>query len=99
MRKRRLSHCLLRGSVCNIPISRNSSSSHGGICAQVFPDQAKNPFVANLSRYTAHQNVMVDRVEELRQVHIDGDAIAFTDILAGLVNRMMGRPSRSESET
>ena len=50
----------------------------------------KNPFVANLSRHPVHQNVMMDRVEELRQVHIDGNAIAFSDILAGLVDRMMG---------
>ncbi|MEN6375373.1 MAG: hypothetical protein ABFD75_11425 [Smithella sp.] len=38
---------------------------------------------------------MIDRVKELRQVHIDGDAIAFPDILASFINRMTGRPSRS----
>ena len=56
---------------------------------QVFTDQAQYPFVANLSRHPVHQDVMIDRVEELRQVYIDGNAIAFTYILAGLIDRMM----------
>ncbi len=70
---------------------------HSG--TQVFSDEAQDPFVANFSRHSVHQDVMVDRIEEFRQVHIDGDAVAFSDILAGLVNRMMGGPSRAESET
>jgi hypothetical protein len=38
--------------------------------AQVAPDQAQQPLVGDGSAQHAHQHVMIDRVEELRQIDL-----------------------------
>ena len=44
--------------------------------AQVAPDQSQQPFIANGAAQQAHQQVMVDRVEELGKVDVRGDGVA-----------------------
>jgi len=74
-----------------------SINDHTG--TQVFPDQAKHAFVTNFSCHPVHQHVVVDRIEKFRQIHIHGDAIALTDILADLAHSIMSRSPASESIT
>lgn len=47
---------------------------------QVLSDQPEQPLVAHLATHAGHQDVVLDGVEELRQVQIDGDAVAFADV-------------------
>ena len=44
-----------------------------------------------------HKDIMIDRIEELGQIHVNGDTITLPDILAYLINGIMSRPARSET--
>jgi len=46
-----------------------------------------------------HQRIVVDRVEEFRQVHIHGRAVPFPDVLLHLPDSIVGQSTRPESKT
>src|SRR6516164_6160872 len=68
---------------------------HSG--GQVSPDQPENPPVRNPRRHRGHQPVVVDLVEELRQVDIDDKPIAFDDVGLRLRHRLVSRAARPEA--
>jgi len=50
---------------------------------QIAPDEKENPLVLHPPRHTRHQHVMVDAVEELRQVQVHHPSMVRRDMLAG----------------
>lgn len=66
---------------------------------QVFADQPQPPLVAHLPTHAGHQDVVLDVVEEFRQVQIDADAVACADIGLYPPKCSMGAAFWSEAET
>ena len=66
---------------------------------QVPADQREQPLVAHPSGHAGHQDVVLDVVEELCQVQINGDAVARPDISLCLPECSMGGTIRPEAET
>ena len=69
-----------------------------GSCPQVTTDQCQQPVVAHLSGHADHQDIVPHVVEELRQVQIDGDAVAGLDVTLYLPERSVGGASWSKAE-
>ena len=65
---------------------------------QVATNQCQHPLVAYLFGHAGHQDIVLDIVKELRQVQIDGDAVAGLDVALYLPERFVGRAARSEAE-
>ena len=53
-------------------------------------DEFEYPFVVDLLRKFAHQNVVIDPAEEFLQVHIHDDSTAFGNVLSCCLDRLMG---------
>jgi len=68
---------------------------HAG--GQVASHQSKHPPVRDARRHASHQLVVIDPVEELRQVDIDDELIAFGDIGLRLCHRLMSGALRPEA--
>ena len=66
---------------------------------QVATDEGQQSLVVYPSGHAGHQDVVIDVVEELRQVEIDCDAIAGLDVGFYLLERAVGGAFRSEAET
>ena len=47
---------------------------------QILSDQRQQPLVAHLPAHTGQQNIVLNLVEKFRQIQIDGDAVAFTNV-------------------
>ena len=65
---------------------------------QEAPDQAENPLVRHSPGDLRHQPIMVDPVEELRQVDIHDMLMAGDDVGLRRRHRLMRRPPRPEAE-
>ena len=65
---------------------------------QVATNQAEQPRIANPSGHPGHQEIVLDVVEEFRQVQIDGNAVARPDVGLYLPERSMGTALWSEAE-
>jgi len=61
--------------------------------------QFQQPLVFDPTSHAAHQHVVVDAVEKLLQVHVDHPRVALFQVLLGLGHRLVGRPTRPETET
>ena len=51
-----------------------------------------------MASHAVHEHIVVDRIEELRQVDVHSDAIALSDELADLTDRLMGTATRAKPE-
>jgi len=72
--------------------------SDPGAGPQVPTDQGQQPLIANPSGHADHQDIVLDRVEELGQIQIDGDAVNGFEVVLYLSKGSVGRASRSEAE-
>lgn len=63
---------------------------------QIAPDEGQQSLVAHLSGHAGHQDVVIDVVEELRQVEIDRDAIAGLEVGLHLLECAVGGTSGSK---
>jgi hypothetical protein len=66
---------------------------------QIASDEPKHPPVRDTRRHAGHEFVVIDPVEELRQVDIDNELIAFGDEGLRLRHRLLGGASRPEAVT
>ena len=46
-----------------------------------------------------HEDIVIDCIEKLRQVHVNGYFVALTDVLFYLPDTIMGRSTGSETAT
>jgi hypothetical protein len=64
---------------------------------QITPDQLEEPFVLDLPRHAAQQQVMIDLVEELFQIKINNPPVSFGDVVARLPYSLLRTASRTEA--
>ena len=64
---------------------------------QVAPDKPKHPPVRDARCHPCHEFVVINPVEEFRQVYIDNEPIALGDIGLRLRHRLLGRAPRPEA--
>ena len=87
------------GPPCIVPsIDGCSSVSTMTPGAQVSPDQGQQTFVADLSGHPRDQDVMLDAVEEFRQVHIDAMTVSGADVGLYLLGCSVGGAAWSKAE-
>ena len=67
--------------------------------AQVASDQSKQASVVNLAAYAAHQYVMLNAVEEFREVHINAISVTLPYDPLHLFGSSMGGSFRAKAET
>ena len=79
------------------PRRRQPSFHHPRL--QVPADQPKDTFVFNPARQPRHENVMVDPVEELLQIHVYDPAIPGGDMLPSPFDRVVGTTAQTEAKT
>jgi len=65
---------------------------------QILANQCQQPLVAHLAAHASHQDVVLNRVEEFRQVQIDGDAVAVPGMGLYPPQCSVGGAPRSEAE-
>src|SRR5439155_369100 len=61
------------------------------------PHEFEHTLVSDPCRDARHQAVVIDSIEELFEININYDAVAFSDIALRLGYRLMGRASRPEA--
>ncbi len=66
--------------------------------SQIPADQSQQPLVAYPLGHAGHQDIVLDVVEKLRQIQLDGDAVAGLDVGLHLSERSMGAASGTETE-
>jgi hypothetical protein len=64
---------------------------------QITSDKPKHPPVRDPHCHSCHEFVVIDPVEELRQVYIDNELIALGDVGLRLCHRLLGRSPRPEA--
>jgi hypothetical protein len=65
---------------------------------QVPPDQRQQPFVADLPGHPHHQHVVLDAVEEFRQIHVNALTKSGADVGLDLLRCSLGGASGSKAE-
>ena len=63
------------------------------------PISLKNPLILYPAGYPVHQDIMVDRIEKFRQIHVDRHRVALSDELFYLPDTIMGRSAGPETAT
>ena len=87
------------GPPCGVPSVRarlhQTVRHHAGF--EIPPDQCQHACVVDLRRQLAHQQVVVDPIEELLQIEVHHPALAARHILLRATQRLMGRTPRSKA--
>ena len=66
---------------------------------QVPPNQFQHPFILHALREQTHQHVVVNAVEERRQININHDAVSGSDVFTHAPNGLMRATSGTETVT